>query len=142
MTLSNYNLYEIDLGVAGWDALFNTNMQIIDSLMPGRVVNTYGESITVGQAGYIKSDGLIWLAQADGTKQPAYGLAYESGSASDEKRIQTIGRMTNTSWAWNTGQYVYLDPTTAGNLTQPAPGSNVQRIGIAVSATSIDINTI
>jgi hypothetical protein len=56
----------------------------------------------------------------------------------DEIRIHRMGEIVNTGWAWATiGAPIYLDPSTAGALTQTAPADNVQIVGYAKTATTM-----
>ncbi|MDP2365216.1 MAG: hypothetical protein Q8M94_15800, partial [Ignavibacteria bacterium] len=46
--------------------------------------------------------------------------------------------ITNVGWAWaNIGKPIYLDPITAGALTQTKPNGNIQIVGYALSATKM-----
>jgi len=138
VTTDKLNLYEIDLSVSGWDAIFNTDIQTIDDGISTIEILEYGETIAAYEAVYVKSDGKAWLAEADGTKQPAFGIAIDAGIATDNKRIRTRGLMTNGSWTWSgIGAYVYLDPSTPGALTETQPGDNAQIMGVILSATEI-----
>jgi len=68
------------------------------------------------------------------------GIAWVSGTAyiSNEIRIHRMGEIINAGWAWATiGAPIYLDPTTAGELTQTPPDENSQIIGYALTATNI-----
>jgi len=143
MTTEKYDLHTIDYSVQGWDAILNTDMEKLDDMITSRMINTIGETVAQYDAVYLKSDGKFWKAQADGTKQPALGLMIESGVADDEKRIQREGVITNVAWSWTTiGAYVYLDGSTAGDLTETEPSSNAQVIGYVLSATSIFFNPV
>ena len=141
MTTDKLDLYEIDLSVSGWDAIFNADIQKIDDAISTIEIREYGETIAAYEAVYVKSDGKYWLAEADGTKQPAYGIAIDAGIATDEKRVRTSGLMTNGSWTWSgIGGYVYLDSGTPGALTETQPADNAQIMGIILSATEIFVS--
>jgi hypothetical protein len=144
MATSKLNLYSLDIGSTGWDNQIDSNTETIDDEFPTKLIMTCGEEVDPTEAVYIKSDGLIWLAQADGTKQDAIGLMFESGVTSDVKRVQTLGLITTTGWSWTAGQNIYLDPFTPGAITNAAPATTayVQKIGIAVSSISIFIGSI
>jgi len=143
MTTDKYDLHLAEYSVQGWDAIMETDMEILDDVIASRILATVGETVAAYEAVYIKSDGKVWLATADGTDMPAIGLMIESGVADDVKRVQRSGVITNVAWSWSTiGGYVYLDPTTAGDLTETAPGANAQVIGTVLSATSIFFNAI
>lgn len=133
-----YDLETYAYSVTDKSGIATANIEKLDDHIHSRMMGTYGESIDEYEAVYTKSDGKLWLAQADGSAQPCMGLAIESGIADEVKRIQIAGPITNTSWAWaSIGQPVYLDPATPGALTQTPPGSNAQIVGIAQSATTI-----
>lgn len=141
MTTAKLNLLEIDLSVSGWDVIFNTDIQKLDDAVSSIEIREYGEEIAVYEIVYVKSDGLYWLAQADGTKQPGFGMALEAGVATDEKRVKTRGLVENLGWTWtNIGGYIFLDTTTPGALTETQPSDNAQIMGIILSATEIFIS--
>lgn len=138
-----YDLHTISYSVSGWDAILATDMEKLDTVIATRIFGVIGETVAQYQAVYIKSDGKFWLAKADGTAQPAIGLMIESGVADDEKRIQRVGEIVNTGWAWsNVGEYIYLDPDTYGSLTQTRPAENIQVMGVALSSTSMFFSTL
>ena len=139
MTTSRYDLHTIDYSVQGWDSILATDMEKLDDIIPTRSIVTLGETVAAYDALYLKAADSKWYkAQADGTKQPSLGLACESGALDDEIRLHRVGEITNTSWAWATiGAPIYLDPTTAGALTQTRPASNIQLVGYALSATKM-----
>ena len=139
MDNDKYDLHTIDYSVQGWDAIMATDMEIINAMIPTRIIGTLGETVTAYQALYLKAvDSKWWLAQADGAKQPCQGLAVESGIATGEIRIHRMGEIINAGWAWATiGGPIYLDPSTPGALTQTSPSENIQIIGYALSATKV-----
>jgi len=139
MATDKYDLHTIDYSVQGWDAIMAADMEKIDDMIPTRNIGTLGETVTSYQALYLKTaDSKWWLAQADGVKQPCLGLAVEGGVLNDVIRIHRMGEITNAGWAWATiGGPIYLDPTTAGALTQAPPAENIQIIGYALSATKM-----
>jgi ATP-dependent protease ClpP protease subunit len=137
-----YDLHEIDYSVQGWDTILATDMQILDAVIPARIIVTLGETVSAYDALMIKSDGKAYKAKADGTLQPALGLALESGDATDEIRMYIMGGVVNASWTWTIGGAIYLSTATAGALTQSKPVANVQVIGIAVSATKLLLTSL
>jgi len=139
MDNDKYDLHTIDYSVQGWDAIMAADMEIINAMIPTRIIGTLGETVTVYKALYLKTDdSKWWLAQADGAKQPCHGLAVEGGDADDEIRIHRMGEVINAGWAWATvGGPIYLDPSTPGALTQTKPSANVQIVGYALSATKM-----
>lgn len=142
MGTDKYDLHTIDYSVAGWDSILATDMEKLDDVVATRIFGTIGETVAAYQAVYVKSDGKFWLAKGDGILQPALGIMIESGVADDEKRIQRVGEITNVAWTWTIGGYIYLDPDTAGSLTQTEPAANAQVLGIALSATTMFFNSI
>ena len=66
------------------------------------------------------------------------GITQGAVSAGDDATVQTVGLMTEPSWTWTEGP-VYVGAN--GVLTQSLAGlAFIQQVGLAVSATSIDIN--
>ena len=137
MATDKYDLHTIDYSVQGWDAILTTDMEKLDAVIHSRILTTAGETIAQYDAIYLESDGKYDKAQADGTQQPALGLALESAVLDDEIRIQRLGPITNVGWSWATvGAKVYLDASTPGALTDIKP-AKAQMIGVVLSATSI-----
>ena len=140
MATDKYDLHTIDYSVQGWDSILATDMERLDDVIHSHIEATAGEAIAQYDAVYLESDGKYDKALADGSQQPAMGLALESASLDDAFRLQRIGPLTNAGWTWVTvGARVYLDGTTPGALTDVKPGSDVQMIGIVLSTTSIFI---
>lgn len=140
MTTDLYDLHTIDYSVQGWDAILTTDMEKLDDVIHTRILATAGETIAQYDAVYLESDGKYDKALADGSQQPAIGLALESANLDDEFRIQRIGPITDTGWSWATVSVkVYLDASTPGALTDVKPSSDTQMIGFVLSATSIFI---
>lgn len=139
MTTEKYNLHTADYSVQGWDTIMTTDMEKLDDVIHSHIKITAGEAIAQYDAVYLETDGKYDKALADGTQQPAIGLALQSAVLDDEILIQRIGPITDVSWTWATvGAKVYLDATTPGALTDVKP-ANVQMVGIVLSATSIFI---
>lgn len=136
MATNKYDLHTAEYSVSGWDAILTADMEALDEIINSRVVGQLGETVAAYQPLYLAADGKWYLAQADGTKQPAQGLAVEGGDADDEVRIYRLGEAENEEWTWTPGP-VYLDADTAGALTQTRPAQYPQVIGYAVSATVI-----
>jgi hypothetical protein len=139
MDNDKYGLHTIDYTIQGWDAIMAADMEIINAMIPTRIIGTLGETVVAYEALYLEAVDSKWYkAQADGILQPCHGLAIEGGDDTDEIRIHRMGEIINAGWAWGTiGGPIYLDPTTPGALTQTPPGSNVQLIGYALSATKM-----
>ncbi len=100
-----------------------------------------GESVTIGQVLYIKSDGKFWKAKADSiTTMECNALANGSVSANASGNFLLRGVIRNDSWTWTIGGKLYVSAATAGALTQTRPattGNQVQIVGYALSATVI-----
>lgn len=102
-----------------------------------------GETLVWGDVVYVKSDGAVWLADADAsTTMPAFGVALGSYAAAATATVLLFGFVTETDWTWTVGGMVYIS-TTAGDMTQTAPsgvGDQVQAFGIAMHADIVFIN--
>jgi len=138
MSLSTkYELESIAYSTPGWNGIANTNFLKLDDHLHTRGVGTCGETVLTNEAVYWGSDGKIYLAQADGTKQPCIGLMTEGGLLDEGRVFQIRGPVYDVGWTWTVGGAIYLDPTTPGDLTQTPSGSNAQILGYAQSATTI-----
>jgi hypothetical protein len=112
--------------------------------------------VVIGTPVYVKNDGQVDKAKADasGTIQ-ILGLVKDlSVDPAAAGIIQTDGVLTATTAQWDAvagttgglspGAVYYLDAATAGKLTGTAPtatGQFVVRVGLALSATELDIST-
>lgn len=139
MTTPKYDFPTTGYSVQGWDAIITAAIEAIDTAIPSRELVTLGETVVAYEAAYFEPVDSKWYkAQANGILQPAHGLFLEGGDEDDEVRIHRMGKVTNAGWAWaGLGDPVYLDPDTAGSLTQTPPAADRQIIGYALSATSI-----
>lgn len=104
---------------------------------------TAGETINAGQLVYMKSDGNIWLAQADGiaAEKRAIGISQESKTVGQTTSVLLFG-LDATQSGLTAGTAYYLSES-LGSITSTIPttsGSMVMEIGIAVSAGSIIFN--
>ena len=107
------------------------------------VTLTAGENINAYQVVIVKSDGLVWKADAATTAHAGavIGIADTSATTGNPLNIQSSGVMLNMGWSWTVGARVYVG--LGGALTQTVPsgsGNFEQVIGIALSATELDIN--
>jgi hypothetical protein len=78
-------------------------------------------------------------ANAAGT-MPGLFMALEDIANGAEGKFLCTGFITNSGWAWTIGDELLVSDTVAGGITQtlPAdPGDQVQRVGMAESATVI-----
>ena len=92
---------------------------------------------------YIKSNGHYEPAKADSAStMPCCGIVLETGTGT--KRMLRSGLVRNDSWTFaNIGQPVYLDPSTAGGVTQTEPsvgGQKIQILGHAEDTHILDFN--
>ena len=137
MTTEKYDLDLVELSLTGWNQILKGSIEEIDDFMQTRIMATLGETVAIGDTLYLKSDGKYWKAKAAVTFLPARGLALAAGNADDEIRIQRLGPITVSGWTWSTiGAKLYLDPTTAGDLTDTRPNEFAQTIGFVLSSTS------
>ena len=131
-------LNDVDVTVSDWDSLYQANFEMLLDAISVIEIREYSETIAAYEVVFVKSDGKYWLAQANGTLQPAFGIAIDAGVSTDNKRARTAGLMENLSWTWtNIGGYIYLDGSTPGALTETQPADNAQIMGIILSATEI-----
>ncbi|GAI89662.1 unnamed protein product, partial [marine sediment metagenome] len=105
------------------------------------VLGKAGEDISAGEIVYLKSDGKLWLADADGTgTMPVKAMATADISAQATGVFLLDGFMFLTAWEWTVGASLYAH-TTPGAMTATAPsssGDEVQRLAIAVSADVVN----
>lgn len=111
----------------------------------GTVVDdmTAGESLVLGDAVYMKSDGKAWKADADGTAtMPVMALAAETIAADAAGKFLLSGFLYLAAWDWTIGGIIYAS-VTPGALSQTAPvgsGDQVQVVGVAITADIIHFN--
>ncbi len=119
------------------------------------MTNNNASPIVIGNAVYCDGAGTVDLAQADalGTAEILGFVKDISISAATLGAIQTDGILTATTGQWDAvagttggltaGTIYYLDPSTAGNITETAPtsaGQYVIRVGKAISTTELEIS--
>ncbi|MHC4121381.1 MAG: hypothetical protein ACYSWO_28240 [Planctomycetota bacterium] len=117
--------------------------------------NDNASTINIGQPVYVKSDGDVDLAKADAaaTTKVAGIVADTSIAAAATGVIAVGGMLTATTTQWDAvtgdtggltpGATYYLDPDTAGKLTDTAPTTEldyVARVGYAESTTRLVID--
>jgi hypothetical protein len=137
-TTDRYDFEKHSYSTTELNAILDTNIEKIDDLLPVLLpLTTAAEDIDQYEACYVNGSGSIALAQADGSSQPVRGLAYEAATSGNTLRLQTAGLMENASWSWTPGASLYLSATTPGALTETAPGSNVEIVAFALTATKI-----
>lgn len=114
-----------------------------DQTASGLIVSmTYGESITIGNLLYFKSDGKVYKADANGTSTyPVMGLALATAS-SGSNNVLLHGVYKDTGNTFTIGGVVYLS-TTAGGWTQDQPAAMndvIQVVGIATATNNLYFN--
>jgi hypothetical protein len=124
-----------------YDTALNANMDILDYLLGGGAyTKDGGDTVNQYDVIYEKSGDTVDQAQADaiGT-MPAWGFA--RAVSGNDITVQRSGYITNGGWSWTPGDDIYVDAASAGAVTATMPtGANfVQRVGTAVSATTIEI---
>jgi hypothetical protein len=111
---------------------------------------TYGESITLGDLLYFKSDGKVYKADATSiatAKLPCMGLALAT-AASGANNVLLMGTYKDsTKWTGGTvltvGGMCYMSTGGATTQTQPATSGNViQVVGVAIAADVIMFNPV
>lgn len=111
--------------------------------------NRSGSTLSAGApvSVHFSGVGVVGASAADGSK-PAVGLVQGDTAATFAATVQTDGPLTIGDWSAVTGTATlaaratyYLDTTTAGLTTTPPStgGQVVQRIGVAVSPTTLEI---
>jgi hypothetical protein len=132
-----YDLDKIDFGTSGWNVPMTTNMEKVDDHLHTRILVTLGETVAVKDALYQDTDSKFYKALADGTKQPARGLAVDAGILDDEIRLQRIGPFQNPGFRFKVPFKLYLDDTAAGELSHHKPVADDQLMGHAIAADTI-----
>ncbi len=116
-----------------------------------KAINGEGGNITKGFLCYMKSDGEVALADADGSgTRFGLGLALALYADNAEVTLQTMGVMVLTTAEWDTicgttggldeGVDYYQSDATAGKLTATAPATatdTLQTVGYALSPTKM-----
>lgn len=119
------------------------------------LTNDNAGSLVIGNAVYVKTDGDMDKAQANtAATTELLGLATETIVTTADGEVQADGFLTATTGEWDAvtgdtggltaGSIYYLDPSTAGRITETAPstvGQYVVRVGQAISTTIMNIRT-
>ncbi len=126
------------------------------------LVNGEASTVNIGQPVYVSGNNTTKLAKADGvTTKNALGIVSEQAIINGASgNIQTDGQIVATKLQWDSvlgltadpvgnpngtgltaGAMYYLSETVAGQLKSTPPASGwIQRIGIAVSDTVLDLS--
>jgi len=118
-----YELEKIDYSTTGWNGIVSANMDKIEAYLGSRFLVTLGESVEKHEAVYLDpADGKAYKAKAiaDGSKQPALGLAVDPGDLDEQIRLQRVGIIQDSNWSFSTGVLYFLSQNTAGALTSSA----------------------
>jgi len=98
------------------------------------MTGTAGENVAFGNVCYMKSDGKLWKADANGTgTYPAKVIALGTISADASGTFLVLGKVRNDAWNWTIGGNIYLS-TTAGDMTQTAPSATDEVIQVLGTA--------
>lgn len=122
----------------------STNNTVLTAAPPadltasGTIISlTAGENLTFGAPCYIKSDGKIWLADANqATLFPTQFLAIGTILADAAGLFLVDGIARNDAWSWTVGGAIYLS-ITIGTMTQTQPSATddcIQVLGFATHA--------
>jgi hypothetical protein len=105
-----------------------------------RVSGVAGETLAEGDAAAIKAaDGLVYKADADdSTLRPALGFIGKGGASGVDVEVVTRGTVAGLS-SLTKGAVYYLSAT-AGATTATAVASYPQKVGVATSATTLNID--
>lgn len=125
----------------------NTGIQMLAALAADgdfcghTVLGTAGEDLSAGEIVYLKNDGKLWLADADGTNtMPVKEIATADILANAEGVFLLDGFMRVDAWGWTSGNILYAH-TTPGAMVATAPsasGDEVQRVAIALTEDIIN----
>ena len=101
------------------------------------VLATAGEAVDKFETVYLKSDGKVWLSDADAvTTMPIKGIAIADVASGASGIFLIEGFIRKDAWDWTPGAILYAH-TTGGAIGATAPSGTtdlVQRVGIAVTA--------
>jgi hypothetical protein len=121
----------------------------IGSGLPLQYELTANETINVGQPVYVSAADTVNLADADALNTShVLGLAVTDATANSAVLVYSDGKVERSDWTAIVGTAnlvagaVYYLSTTAGQLTTTPPtgdGDHVVRCGVAINATTIDI---
>jgi len=138
MTTTKYDMDTVDLSLTGWNQILKGSIEELDDFLQTRILATLGETVAKGEVVYLKSDGKYWKGKAVAAQQPSRGVAIEAGNADDVIRIQRMGPLTVSGWAWtgSSGAPLFVSDSTDGALTETRPYAFAQKIGFILSATS------
>lgn len=100
-----------------------------------------GESVTVMDLVYLKSDGKWWRADASviGTAGGVLGISLETKSADAAMNVALAGSFVrDDTWTWTIGATIYMSLTT-GAMTETAPSATDEVVRVCGFAISADV---
>jgi hypothetical protein len=126
----------ITLGDEG-QIIFNDVAPSTDHSATGIVIKgTLASGVTAGMVLYLKSDGTYDHADKDAeSTMPAVGVALED--AGSDKKILIYGVYVDASLTLTQGEELYVSDDGAVTHTVPGSGDFLQRIGVALTTTSV-----
>lgn len=102
---------------------------------------TAGPAIGGGRVVCALPDGTIGYASADDPTSvaTAIGISINAANAGAECMVRAAGTLSDSGWAWTSGQPIYLG--LSGVMTQDVPTTGVViEVGVAMSATRIAVS--
>ncbi len=128
-------------------ALSTTSALASDHIWSGlSSIMTAGENLTYGQTCYLKSDGKLWLSDADAAaSMPVIAIVADAAGIAAEATGNFLlhGFIRHDAWNWTVPNLLYADITTAGGLTKDVPtgaGDQVQIVAQVLTADCIYFN--
>jgi hypothetical protein len=143
--------FRLDMGELPINSVAGINLietPTVNQTASGIMVSmTYGESITIGDLLYFKSDAKVYKADANGTSTyPVMGLALATASSGSNSVLLHGIYKDTTKWTGGTaltpGGVCYMS-TSVGGVTQSQPTAEndiIQVVGIATNANRIYFN--
>ena len=101
-----------------------------------------GESVTVMDCVYLKSDGEWWKTDADAvaTAGGLLAISLESKADGEAMNVAMPGSFVrDDTWDWTVGGAIYLDTATAGALVQVAPSGTDDVVRVVGWAVTVDV---
>lgn len=131
----NWNLEKATQGTVRFDTPINNAISDIDGLIGGGTI-TAGENLSIRDVVGVKADSKAWKV-AGGGPTTAIGFVKIAALATLPCRVQTSGRLSGFV-GLTPGGVVWSDGS--GGTTQVKPSTSPQKIGMAISATEIEID--
>jgi len=95
-------------------------------------------NVAAGDVVYLLASGQYERADKDAeTTMPAVGVALEAGDGSNEKNILIYGVYVNAGLSLTRGEELYVSDNGAVTHTVPGSGDFLQRVGVALTTTSV-----